>query len=126
MLPLGAFADQPHRQEIKRAPRAVHASSTPYNASAESMAAGLDLLCSLSARGSRMAILGEMGEMGDDVLAWRARGRHAAAKKLTCWRAWVVSWSSHGRCRAHDGGDEPHPGVSPIIAASTAWARLKT
>ena len=54
-----------------------------YNASAESMAAGLDLLCSLSCTGSRMAILGEMGEMGDEAPRMHELvGAYAAAKKL--------------------------------------------
>lgn len=47
------------------------------------MAAGLDLLCSLSCTGSRMAILGEMGEMGDEAPRMHELvGAYAAAKKL--------------------------------------------
>ena len=56
-----------HRQEIKRAKSGARVIDDSYNASAESMAAGLDLLCSLSCTGSRMAVLGEMGEMGDEA-----------------------------------------------------------
>ena len=55
-----------HRQEIKRAKSGARVIDDSYNASAESMAAGLDLLCSLSCTGARMAIL----------------GAYAAAKKL--------------------------------------------
>ena len=55
------------RQEIKRAKSGARVIDDSYNASAESMAAGLDLLCSLSCTGSRMAVLGEMGEMGDEA-----------------------------------------------------------
>ena len=47
------------------------------------MAAGLDLLCSLSCMGSRMAVLGEMGEMGDEAPRMHELvGAYAAAKKL--------------------------------------------
>ena len=72
-----------HRQEIKRAKSGARVIDDSYNASAESMAAGLDLLCSLSCTGSRMAILGEMGEMGDDAPRMHELvGAYAAAKKL--------------------------------------------
>ena len=72
-----------HRQEIKRAKSGARVIDDSYNASAESMAAGLDLLCSLSCTGSRMAILGEMGEMGDEAPRMHELvGAYAAAKKL--------------------------------------------
>ena len=71
------------RQEIKRAKSGARVIDDSYNASAESMAAGLDLLCSLSCTGSRMAILGEMGEMGDEAPRMHELvGAYAAAKKL--------------------------------------------
>ncbi len=48
------------------------------------MAAGLDLLCSLPCSGARVAILGEMGELGDDAPRLHAlTGAYAAAKKLS-------------------------------------------
>ena len=72
-----------HRQEIKRAKSGARVIDDSYNASAESMAAGLDLLCSLSCTGSRMAVLGEMGEMGDEAPRMHELvGAYAAAKKL--------------------------------------------
>lgn len=72
-----------HRQEIKHAKSGARVIDDSYNASAESMAAGLDLLCSLSCTGSRMAILGEMGEMGDEAPRMHELvGAYAAAKKL--------------------------------------------
>ena len=71
------------RQEIKRAKSGARVIDDSYNARAESMAAGLDLLCSLSCTGSRMAILGEMGEMGDEAPRMHELvGAYAAAKKL--------------------------------------------
>ena len=72
-----------HRQEIKRSKSGARIIDDSYNASAESMAAGLDLLCSLICDGSRMAILGEMGEMGDEAPRMHELvGAYAAAKKL--------------------------------------------
>lgn len=72
-----------HRQEIKHAASGARIIDDSYNASAESMAAGLDLLCSLTCDGSRMAILGEMGEMGDEAARMHELvGAYAAAKKL--------------------------------------------
>ncbi len=72
-----------HRQEIKRAKSGARVIDDSYNASAESMAAGLDLLCSLSCTGSRMAVLGEMGEMGDEAPRMHElAGAYAAGKKL--------------------------------------------
>ena len=57
-----------HRQEIKRAKSGARVIDDSYNASAESMAAGLDLLCS-----------------------WAPM---PPPRSSTCWRAWVVSWPS--------------------------------
>ena len=68
---------------VKRAKSGARIIDDSYNASAESMAAGLDLLCSLICDGSRMAILGEMGEMGDEAPRMHELvGAYAAAKKL--------------------------------------------
>lgn len=54
-----------------------------YNAAPESMAAALDLLAKLLATGSRIAVLGEMGELGCEGERLHAlTGAYAAAKKL--------------------------------------------
>ena len=72
-----------HRQEIKRARSGARIIDDSYNASAESMAAGLDLLCSLECTGARVAILGEMGEMGEEAPRMHELvGAYAASKKL--------------------------------------------
>ena len=56
---------------------------TPYNASPESMAAGLDLLVALPGASARSAVLGEMGEMGDEAPRLHELvGAYAAAKHL--------------------------------------------
>ena len=72
-----------HRQEIRRARNGARIIDDSYNASAESMAAGLDLLMSLECDGARIAVLGEMGEMGDEAPRMHELvGAYAAAKKL--------------------------------------------
>ena len=72
------------RQEIRRAACGARVIDDTYNAAPESMAAGLDLLCSLPCEGARIAILGEMAELGEDTSRLHAlTGAYAAAKKLS-------------------------------------------
>ena len=71
------------RQEVRSAACGARIIDDSYNASPESMAAGLDLLASLPCAGSRVAILGEMGELGDEGPRMHALvGAYAASKKL--------------------------------------------
>ena len=54
-----------------------------YNASPASMAAALDVLSEMACAGKRVAVLGEMGEMGDEAAHMHALvGAYAAAKEL--------------------------------------------
>ena len=54
-----------------------------YNASPSSIAAALDVLCSMSCEGRRVAILGEVGELGDEAARLHGYiGAYAAAKPL--------------------------------------------
>ena len=54
-----------------------------YNASPASVAAALDVLCSLPCEGRRVAVLGEIGELGDEAEALHGLvGAYAAAKPL--------------------------------------------
>ena len=72
-----------HRQELRGAPCGARLIDDCYNASPESMAAGLDLLSSLPAAGDRVAVLGEMGELGEESERLHGLvGAYAAAKKL--------------------------------------------
>ncbi len=81
---LGSLQITGRRQEVRRAACGARVIDDSYNAAPESMAAGLDLLCSLPCSGARIAILGEMGELGEDAPRLHAvTGAYAAAKKLS-------------------------------------------
>lgn len=70
------------RQEVRRARSGARVIDDSYNASPESMAAGLDLLATLPCSGTRIAVLGEMGELGDEGRRFHELvGAYAAAKK---------------------------------------------
>ena len=70
------------RTSVVRAACGAQVIDDTYNASAESMAAGLDLLAGLPCGGQRIAILGEMGEMGDEAERMHElTGSYAAAKR---------------------------------------------
>ena len=79
----GELALTGRRVQVRRAASGARVIDDSYNASPESMAAGLDLLASLPCAGSRIAVLGEMGEMGHEAARLHAlTGAYAAAKKL--------------------------------------------
>ena len=70
------------RVQVRHAANGARVIDDSYNASPESMAAGLDLLASLPCSGARIAVLGEMGEMGHEAARLHAlTGAYAAAKK---------------------------------------------
>lgn len=76
----GALAITGRRQELRRAACGARVIDDSYNASPESMAAALDLLRMLPTDGRRIAVLGEIGELGDEEGRLHALvGAYAAA-----------------------------------------------
>jgi UDP-N-acetylmuramoyl-tripeptide--D-alanyl-D-alanine ligase len=71
------------RMEVRRAKNGMRLIDDSYNASPESTAAALDLLCQLPCEGRRIAVLGEIGELGDAAPRMHELvGAYAAGKKL--------------------------------------------
>lgn len=81
---LGELSLTGRRVQVRHTATGARVIDDSYNASAESMAAGLDLASTLPCAGSRIAILGEMGEMGDEAPRMHALvGSYVAAKKFS-------------------------------------------
>ena len=71
------------RLEILSAPGRPRVIDDSYNASPSSIAAALDVLCSMECTGRRVAVLGEVGELGDEAERLHGYiGAYAAAKPL--------------------------------------------
>ena len=71
------------RTDVRRAQCGAQVIDDSYNAAPESMAAGLNLLAELPTSGDRIAILGEMGELGEEgPRLHELTGAYAAAKQL--------------------------------------------
>ncbi|MDO5119136.1 MAG: UDP-N-acetylmuramoyl-tripeptide--D-alanyl-D-alanine ligase [Coriobacteriales bacterium] len=69
------------RLEVKQAPGRPRVIDDSYNASPNSMAGALDVLTSMRCEGRRVAVLGEIGELGDDAARLHGYvGAYAAAK----------------------------------------------
>ena len=71
------------RMEVKTADGRPRVIDDSYNASPSSMAAALDVLASMRCEGRRAAVLGEIGELGEDAPRLHGYvGAYAAAKGL--------------------------------------------
>lgn len=77
---LGSIEITGRRTEVRRSACGARIIDDSYNAAPESIAAALDLLRSLPADGDRIAVLGEMGELGDEgARLHELTGAYAAA-----------------------------------------------
>ena len=71
------------RMEVRQNGESPRVIDDSYNASPSSMAAALDVLCAMKCEGRRVAILGEIGELGDESCRLHELvGAYAAAKPL--------------------------------------------
>lgn len=68
------------RQEMLRTPRGSLVVNDAYNANPDSMRSSLDMFAALDLEGRRMAVLGDMGELGSFAVECHRRvGAHAAS-----------------------------------------------
>ena len=69
------------RLDVRPAPCGARVIDDSYNAAPASMASSLDVLASMECEGRRVAVLGEMGELGDEAARLHGYvGAYAAAK----------------------------------------------
>ena len=76
---LHAFQPAPHRMTLRRTSVGATLLDDTYNANAASMLAALDTLARLPVEGRRIAVLGDMLELGDESPRDHRRVGHAAA-----------------------------------------------
>ena len=80
---LQSFQPAPHRMALRRTPAGATLLDDTYNANAASMLAALDTLARLPVVGRRIAVLGDMLELGDESPHDHIRvGRAAASADL--------------------------------------------
>ena len=95
-----------------------------YNANADSMLAALQTLHDLPAQGRRIAVLGDMAELGEGSAAAHAEvGRRAAELKVACVFA-VGKWAAHTAEAARSAGIETVAQFAEVPAAAAAVKKM--
>ena len=111
------------RMEVDKLPSGLTVINDAYNANPDSMRAALATLGSMECEGKRIAVLGDMGELGDDEASLHEEvGRDAASGKLD-YLLCVGPLSEH----IAKGAQEAHIAcpVEHVPDVSNAAARLK-
>lgn len=120
---LGAAGASGMRMEVEKLPSQLTVINDAYNANPDSMRAALSTLGAMECEGKRIAVLGDMGELGEDEASLHEQvGKDAASGKLD-YLLCVGPLSEHiakGAKDAHIACSVEH--VSDVSAAA---ARLK-
>lgn len=107
------------RSLVVEAPRGYRIIDDTYNASPASMKAGLDMLSLMESLGRKIAVLGDMGELGEDEAALHAQVGAYLAKKNVDYLVTVGPLSQHIANEAHTNG---MPASSIMTCGSVAEA----
>ena len=110
------------RQALKRSSRGFLVFDDAYNASPESMAAALNVLASFSASGRRIAVLGDMGELGSAEVEGHINTGKAAAQAGIDMLVCVGAMSRYIADAARKGG----MAVKSVIEVADADAAAAT
>jgi UDP-N-acetylmuramoyl-tripeptide--D-alanyl-D-alanine ligase len=95
-----------------------------YNANADSTLAALQTLRDLPGEGRRVAILGDMAELGDQSAAAHAEiGRHAADLGVSCLLA-VGKWGEHTAEAARVSGLREASAIADVTVAAVAVKKM--
>lgn len=122
---LGRLAPADMRQQMVRCPGGWRVIDDTYNASPSSMAAALDVLCEVSCEGRRIAVLGEMGELGDEAVRLHELvGAYLAAKPLdlVVFVGHELAGRMHGAARLMGLSDDK---VATVPDAASALALVR-
>ena len=111
---LGSFQPAPHRMALRRTPAGATLLDDTYNANAASMLAALDTLARLPVEGRRIAVLGDMLELGDEAARDHHRvGRAAAAADI------LIAIGHDAAVLAHGAREAGMPGERLVLLSAT-------
>ncbi|MDE2991254.1 MAG: UDP-N-acetylmuramoyl-tripeptide--D-alanyl-D-alanine ligase [Chloroflexota bacterium] len=126
---LRAFQPAPHRMRLEALPGGGLLLDDSYNANASSMAVALDTLRAVSVPGRRIAVLGDMFELGSyGPAAHQQVGRDAAGiDRLLCVGALAAQIASGARAAGLEAVDvisadtEDSGSIATAVDAAAAW-----